>query len=311
MTIEACIVTNGVREAANGKEDGTNQNLKQQTLYTRCPDAGYAGRQIFGEDRAMGSGVLILPTLCVGNVGQLAVDLLLSAFKDSVEHVATLRHPLVLPCFGVNPYANDRLDSKSSVGTESHAAHPIDLYRFKEQGDVRAERRVYLLQQRAPATPGCQASFSRDLMEWVRDSKGISEVWILGSVDAEYRRDVDLRPASGSITHNVKFCAMSSGDISHTVKKMVDACDSVGLQAFGGAEDEEYRDLVEDEGRQSHMPWAMISAARQCNIPAVGVIKFVLEGDNRPDAMAMAGVASRLVGLGEVNFSRCPPSWVF
>jgi len=342
---------------AVSQPDHTGTTATETVAYARCRDADDAGQRIFSRDRHGGSSikrVLILPTLCVGNVGQLAVDLLLCSLAERAEHVATLRHPLVLPCFGVNPYRKSNSNNSNNSGSgggrstntndgpsvdttasrhgiEAHAAHPMDLYRVAPQpstmdGDqtsnmtssmtsnTQVETEVYLLQQRAPASAGCQVAFSRDLMEWVRDSKSIDELWIVGSVDAEYRRDIDLGPPSGSLTHNMKYVAADDGDLGDVVAAMVRACDSVGLEAMVGGEGDasaSYRELVEDESSRAHMPWAMISAARAYGVASVGVVKFVLEGDNRPDAVAVARVVARLVGLNDLDVGAdVPSSWL-
>ncbi|KAK9287341.1 hypothetical protein L1049_015756 [Liquidambar formosana] len=45
---------------------------------------------------------LILPALCIGNVGQLAVDLLISS--TGAERIGYLDDPCVLPCVGNDAY---------------------------------------------------------------------------------------------------------------------------------------------------------------------------------------------------------------
>ncbi|KAK2721675.1 hypothetical protein QYM36_003844, partial [Artemia franciscana] len=47
------------------------------------------------------------PSLSLGNVGQLSIDLLLQSFSDEVEKVGYLNHPSLLPVVGHSPYSID------------------------------------------------------------------------------------------------------------------------------------------------------------------------------------------------------------
>lgn len=237
---------------------------------------------------------LVIPTCSVGNVAQLAVDLILNSSAGARGvHVATLRHPLVLPCYGVNPY--DGMDggkpeeaSSASLPDGSirkHAAHPMDLYRL-DRGDGGGDGDVYAIQQRAPAAAGCQVAFSRDVVAWARDA-GFDVVYILGSLSAEYRKDKELNLVNGD---DVMYVVCGEGESEGEAR-----CVAAGLSALG----DEYRD-VEEEGL--HMPWAMLKAAEGRGAGAVGVLKFVLEGDNRGDAVGMAKAVASVVGVPESLF---------
>ncbi len=252
---------------------------------------------------------IVVPTVCMGNVAQLAVDLLLAGIRQRVEHVAMLRHPLVLPCFGVNPY----VPREGAGGITSHAAHPLDLYRLvtSEGGDGVDVRDVYVVQQRAPASAGCQAAFSGDLMAWVREA-GFDEVWILGSLSAEYRKDRDITLAPAE---EVKYvCGDESG--------MGSRCAGAGMSRLGT----EYGEIEHSE--EVLMPWALMKAAgvtvdgtggaasggvggvaeaEAGGVPAAAVLRFVMEGDNRVDAVIMARAVGQLLGV-EVS-ARVPSSW--
>jgi len=239
---------------------------------------------------------LVLPTCSVGNVAQLAVDLILNSSAGARgAHIATLRHPLVLPCYGVNPY--DGRDggkpeeassaSRPDGSIRKHAAHPMDLYRLDRGngGDGGDGGDVYVIQQRAAAAAGCQVAFSRDMMAWVRDA-GFDVVYILGSLSAEYRKDKELNLVNGD---GVMYVVCGEGE-SEGKSEGEARCVAAGLSALG----EEYRD-VEEEGL--HMPWAMLKAAEGRGAGAVGVLKFVLEGDNRVDAVGMAKAVASVVGV--------------
>ena len=51
---------------------------------------------------------LIIPSVSVGNVGQLTVDLLIST--HGFKRYATIWHPAIIPCVGTDPFANRSAD---------------------------------------------------------------------------------------------------------------------------------------------------------------------------------------------------------
>ena len=278
--------------------------------YARCDSA----RDVFKSEASSGAPferrrTLLVPTVCVGNVAQLAIDLILASIQDHAEHIAMLCHPLVLPCFGVNPYASraDQSNGEDTKGITSHSAHPMDLYRLNRAVDVTSGARtaedsdVYILQQRAPASAGCQVAFSNDLMAWAREA-GFDDVWILGSLSAEYRKDKDLARVD-----DVKFlCGESAGSLA-----LGKECAEAGLSVLG----DEYREMHDSE--PFHMPWALLKAAgvTEPSEPAAGelrsaaILKFVLEGDNRMDAVVMAKAVGTVIGV-DVDGRRVPSSWM-
>ena len=227
--------------------------------------------------------VLIMPAVCIGNVGQLAIDILLETYKDSIQHVAALHHPLVVPCFGMNPYGDVK---------NAHASHPIDMYRLNSQEQENSSTVYYLMQQRAPASAGCQVQFANDIMTWISSTETVkfSAVWILGSLDATLRQDEDLQ---GSAVRSIY--SLEHGDIDDTMiySTMVKQCEECGVTALGDWRNIK-KEYVQYEG---HMPWPLIQAAEEHGVSAVGLVSFVIEGDNRGDAFEMSKTALRVMKL--------------
>ena len=223
--------------------------------------------------------VLIMPALCIGNVGQLAIDILLETYKYSIQHVAALHHPLVVPCFGMNPYGDV---------SNADASHPIDIYRLNSE-EHSSSVSYYLMQQRAPASAGCQVQFANDIMSWIssNSSSGMvkfSAVWILGSLDATLRQDEDLQSSAVR-----SICAVGNGDVD--ISSMVKQCEECGVTALGDWRNNENK-YVQYGG---HMPWPLIQAAEEHGVSAAGLVSFVVEGDNRGDAFEMAKTALRVI----------------
>lgn len=98
---------------------------------------------------------LLQPGESIGNVGQLAADLLIAT--RSMPLVGYLDSQFVQPCAGLDAYARD--------GTV-HLA--LELY-------ADAASQLVVLQQRAPVLRGCQAQFAAQLADWLHAS-GFSQV---------------------------------------------------------------------------------------------------------------------------------------
>lgn len=312
MHVEA---SDSIRKNAFNHTDGTD--ISKDLLYSRVDDPKHVLHRHCQKTSEAHSGkeqkhILLMPALSIGNVGQLAIDLVLEAFKKDSEHVAVLKHPSVLPCYGPNPYCDFHDTDRSPI--ELPAAHPLDLYQILPSNKDAMEDKIpcstshtmFVLQQRAPAAAGCQVSFGKDLMRWL--SGVIDEVWIIGSLDASFRHDDDIARMEDS---QVRCVPSDEGDES--CNRMTQLCASHGIRPlYAGPSDTWYRKLA----KESHvcMPWALLNAAREANVPAVGVLAFVVEGDNRRDGHGMADDILNLFHEYmkhpfEGNDLKEPPSW--
>ncbi|KAI8113250.1 hypothetical protein M9435_003254 [Picochlorum sp. BPE23] len=258
------------------------------------------------------SPIVIIPSVSVGNVGQLAIDLLVESSsgggeEDHARLCGVVHHPLVLPCYGGYPYS---LDTRGGGGNKKPMAHPIDIYHVPQTP-------VFVLQQRAPAAAGCQMDFAMDLMGWLA-AGGVTNVWIVGGLDATLRRDEDI--GSGDDAH-LRYVMASHRAES---KDVTESCLlKRGIQALCGTEQNEnsrhWKGIWDKE--RVHMPWALLDAAKDAGLDAVGVFKFVLEGDNTADAQIVARAVIDVVFSswegrlpdGWRDGSSCllkePPSW--
>ena len=109
------------------------------------------------------------PGEAVGNVGQLAVDLLI--VRHNLTRIGYVETPLIQPCAGLNAY-----DGSGKV----HLA--MELY-------AEASTSVVVLQQRAPVLRGCQAQFAAQLADWLQSS-GFSQARTCPLDDAIIKADV-------------------------------------------------------------------------------------------------------------------------
>lgn len=102
------------------------------------------------------------PGESIGNVGQLAADLLIAT--RGMPLVGYLESPLVQPCAGLDAFAR--------AGT-LHLA--LELY-------ADADTSLVVLQQRAPVLRGCQAQFTAQLADWLQAS-AFSQVMVDGKAE--------------------------------------------------------------------------------------------------------------------------------
>ena len=91
----------------------------------------------------------------VGNVGQLAADLLIATLGLPLVGHLESRH--LLPCVGLNAFG---------AGGTLHLA--LDVM-------ADADRRLAVVQQRSPAVPGRQRLFAAELAAWLQEA-GFSQV---------------------------------------------------------------------------------------------------------------------------------------
>lgn len=167
---------------------------------------------------------------------------------------------------------------------------------------------MYVLQQRAPASAGCQVAFSTDMMAWIREA-GFTRLCVLGSLSAEYRKDKDIcrDPAE-----DVKFVELvgphrssltsTTATVTAKATTLGARCDDMGLSPLG----DEYRETEEE---MVHMPWALLRAAEAADgLEAVGVLMYVMEGDNRVQGARMAQAVARVIDV-DVDVRLAPSSW--
>jgi len=93
---------------------------------------------------------IILPTLATGNVGQLAVDLMISTFN--IPRIGYLETPYAVPV----------------VGNDAFTANKGTLCINME---VYGTKNVVFVQQRGPVIKGKYNIFSEELVQWIKQAK--------------------------------------------------------------------------------------------------------------------------------------------
>merc|ERR1712080_78061 len=113
----------------------------------------------------------IMPTVSVGQVGQLAIDLLLSNMGDKVRKIGVIYSDAILPVIG-----------REQVG--KHLCMGLELYESKEHKAV-------ILQQRAPFVKGRASSFRSTLITWIKHAV-FTDILVFAGVSSHIRKDAEL-----------------------------------------------------------------------------------------------------------------------
>jgi len=208
--------------------------------------------------------VLVMPAVGLGNVGQIAIDILLNTIKGdagppNVEKVARIASDYVLPMAG-----NDPLDlaAHEKPGTMCSS---LELFNIRDS-------ELSILQIRAPIVEGCQEKFASELQAWTKE-KGFSKIVMIGAGDASanFEEEVMLR----------KLRYLASENFSKDVLQSKLAGQSI-------------EPLKMEAGQPSPLVKAGLLSRmhKVCNetdsVPFLGLILFCKEGSNVVEGMLMA-----------------------
>lgn len=204
---------------------------------------------------------LIVPAVSVGNVGQLASDLLISTMW--LERCGFIYHDSILPLVGNDPYAHPEADVCKLVTA-------CEVYESKLH-------QLVIIQQRAPFVKGKMSSFRRWLTGWVKENK-FEKLVILSSMHAHERLDIQLQGPQFRYISTPDLEAENKERFTHDVLKWIPL---------------EGRPLLEDPEGSLYLPGGGIAKSlfEDCfkeNIPAIVVLVFCAEGDNAQDAVKLA-----------------------
>ncbi|KAL9230899.1 hypothetical protein vseg_006190 [Gypsophila vaccaria] len=232
---------------------------------------------------------LVLPAISIGNVGQLAVDLMISTTK--AEKIGYLDDPALLPCVGNDAYGTLPL---------GRLALPLEVY-------GPASENLSFVQQRSPVIKGMMIQFAKNLADFAV-AAGKKHVVLLSSLDFQRWQKVDM--SSG-----VQIHYLSSSNVDGTD----DDCEKLGwkkLQEYnpsqrrwaylqtiseGSAVEEDAipsDDIDEDEDYFASLPFAaLFSCFKARGLKVTCLLCYCSEGDNIAESMILAGAACKVLGL--------------
>lgn len=224
---------------------------------------------------------VILPAVSVGNVGQLAVDVLLATLQPSL--VSQVHHPSLIPCCGSDPIHPD-----SSVLTTA-----MQLY-------MEEAKKLAVFQIRSGLLPGQGAKFLADLLGWCQD-RGVGKIVCLTSAHSHERSDSQL---SGS---PLRYLATPGLSLAHPFPESFTRLES--KEQFPGLHREEEPEPVFIPG--GGLAKRFLSGCEQRGVQGLILLKFCAEGDNTQDAIQVADYLHQYLPWlpsPQTKYS-VPPSW--
>ncbi len=227
---------------------------------------------------------LIIPCVSIGNVGQLASDLIISTLW--MCRVGAIDSDAVVPVVGNNPFA--------APTASGHAV--FELCTALEVFECQEERLV-ALQQRSPCVPGRAAALAREILSFAERFRFRRCLVLTSSVAAERRDDSLTGRQQRFLCDNASRASFDLGRLSeHGVKELDPAAPLPG------------------SGLAKRLASACAVASRPCLV----LQAFVAEGDNTRDAVELADCANAVLAFvdltgkdlsGRQRAWRVPASW--
>lgn len=242
---------------------------------------------------------LLLPALSIGNVGQLAVDLIVSSLQ--ARKVGYLDDPCVLPCIG-----NDPFESVS----KGELALALEVYDSDDDN-------LRIVQQRTPVVKGTMLKFSRNFSFWASNNN-IKEVIILSGVDSGKRpmQDVESSPtryiSTASPDGTDQRCDILGWKKFENYLPLSEPWKLLDAQSLKQAdEDLDDREVqLNDEMYYPSLPFAsLFSCCKARGLNVVCILYFCSEGDNIQDAFCLGEALQKFFSVTSLSGPR-PERWV-
>lgn len=234
---------------------------------------------------------LIMPVVAVGNVGQLAVDLIISTFNmNRVGHIHT---DCLIPMAGSNPYSTGRGDADGV-----HTAAEVYMSR---------EMKLAVLQIRSPIIQKRTKKFRQVLVSWIKAS-GFSRTIVLSSSHAYQRDDRQLQGSPLRYLITPSMLKLSEGAL-----KELGWLEMEKVLAFPGVTDGNAEPRLYIPGGGITKGLYTDSCAE--DLPLAVLLLFCSEGDNIPDAFTIINHLDSWLHLlnnpneDHPNKWKIPPSW--
>ncbi|KAK6143504.1 hypothetical protein DH2020_023852 [Rehmannia glutinosa] len=227
---------------------------------------------------------LILPALSIGNVGQLAVDLLISSLN--ADKIGYLDDPNVLPCVGNDAY------SPSPLGK---LALPLEAYESSSSA-------LTIVQQRSPVIKGKMLEYAKNMASFAA-ANGKKHVVILSSLDFGRWKNVNMSSSNVDGTdaecERLGWHRLQDYNPAQRTWKYLDA-----LAEEGSVPDEDF--FLEELGDEDYYPSLPFAALFSCfkakGLKVTCLLCYCSEGDNIPEAFDMAEATGRRIGLSHDEF---------
>ncbi|KAF9307030.1 Proteasome assembly chaperone 2 [Mortierella antarctica] len=266
----------------------------------------------FDASRFQGT-TLILPSVSIGNVPQLATDLLLAALK--LDRVGCIEDENVVPVLGpadrpLEPTSTSA-SSSSTPAQSSGLSLAVEVFQSKDG-------KWTLIQQRSPTVAHRSGHYVENLVQFIKDSQ-FDQVVLLASADGARRTDNQLQ--SG---HPVRF--IGSPALNPELRTLVEHRLQIQpLERIPATEEEELREQqptsilaervqdiqLDQTSSSSTTPKNLLepvpripsggiarrlhALCQQKDISILTLVAFAMEGDNAEDAIFLANVLNAVL----------------
>lgn len=222
--------------------------------------------------------ILIVPALSVGNVAQLAADLLISTL--TMHRCGFIQHSSILPLVGSDPFAHPEATSCKIVTC-------CEVFES-------VEHQVLIIQQRAPFVKGRRGLFRKWLVDWIKEQK-FKRVVIATSSSAQERLHTQLE--------GPQFRFVASPHIEEgfgdMFRNFYEWTELERRQSFPAPS--VLDEGAEDKAGELYIPGGGITKTLYqdlCSeVPVVVFLMFCAEGDNAIEAFELANRLNRWLNL--------------
>ncbi|ELT96887.1 hypothetical protein CAPTEDRAFT_224522 [Capitella teleta] len=232
----------------------------------------------------------VIPAVSVGNVGQLAADLLIQNLK--LTRVGYFHDDCFLPVIGNDPFACESRDSKCSLMTAAEVYYC-------------AKRKIVVVQQRSPIIKSKKSQYTEMLFSWITTSK-FKEVVILSSVFSDERRDEQLTGTQ------LRF--LFSKNLNERLTDFIEENQWKKLEC-------RQADLPHAASGEAYMPGSGIAKSlhAKCvdkDVSSAILLIFCSEGDNASEAIQLATYLNSwkkwidLQNLSECSATKSTRGWI-
>lgn len=205
---------------------------------------------------------LIMPAISVGNVGQLAVDLIVSTLN--MCRVGYIHTDCLIPMAGNNPYATFTPENANDLSTNAEVYSSPEL-------------RLAVLQIRTPIIQTKSKKFCKLMVSWIKASS-FSRTVVLSSSHAYQRDDQQLL---GTPLRYLQTPSMQK--VTGDRLKEMEWREMETVSTFPGVTDSERRLYIPGGGATKRL----FTDSCAEDIPLAVVLIFCSEGDNIPDAFTL------------------------
>eukprot|EP00045_Choanoeca_perplexa_P005853 m.48933 g.48933 ORF g.48933 m.48933 type:complete len:256 (+) comp13334_c0_seq1:65-832(+) len=227
------------------------------------------------------SKTLIVPSLSIGSVSQLAADLLIESL--SLKPCLTLDHDALVPVVGNMRQA---ADSTTTLVTAAQVYSSPDSP-------------LAVLQQRSSLISTLRDQYRNDLVAWVKE-QGYQRVLLLAGTDASERIDNQLQ--------GVQLRWVLLDDSPSGWDDALAQCSALGLPAL------ERRSTSESNPEGVYLPSSgmarsFLHQAKAVALPTAALVMFVNEGDNVQSSITLTSAVLQLLNIPFEGQLQAPSAW--